>query len=276
MLNNQTGKRCDINNTMEKFEDKVLALRRRFREIGSAVVAFSGGVDSSVLVAVAHEELGERMIAVTAISASMPESDIDLAASLCRKMQIPHRFVESLEFDDPDFIKNPDNRCYYCKKNIYNAMTSIADEMGFRHIIEGTNASDLGGHRPGYEASKENGRVATPLIECQFTKDDVRRLAREMNISTADKPSAACLSSRIPTGVSIESDILRRIDSAEDLLRSCGVKQVRVRHLGEVACIEVEPNDFSLCLENRLMLNDKLKAMGWKKISLDLQGYRVK
>lgn len=260
---------------MDTFEEKVASFRRRLRETESAVVAFSGGVDSSVLAAAAHEELGAGMIAVTAVSPSLPESDRVLATQFCSKLGIPHKFVDTDEFSVPDFKMNPENRCYYCKHSLYERLVSLADELGFRYVLEGTNASDLGGHRPGYRASRENPKVKTLLVETGFTKDDVRRLAREMKLPTAEKPSAACLASRVPTGEELTAELMLRIDRAEDALREMGVKQVRVRHDGSIARIEVEPRDLGICVERRGEILEKFTKLGWKKTVLDLKGYQT-
>ncbi len=256
-------------------DKKIELLRRRFREIESAVVAFSGGVDSGVLVAVAHQELRDRMIAATALSPSHPVSDRNLIESFCGGRSVPHRFVDSAEFDDPVFLSNQDDRCYHCKKHLYNEMIGLADELNFNYVIEGTNHSDLGGHRPGYMASREQDKVITPLIECEFTKDDVRELARRLKLPMADKPSAACLASRVPTGDHISTEIMQRIDRAEDVLRSISIGQVRVRHHGNLARIEVDQSDMILCLERRDEIYSKLIELGWKYVTMDILGYRT-
>lgn len=258
-----------------RYETKVRALRRRLQDLESAVVACSGGVDSSVLAALAHEELGGRMIAATAVSQSLPARDRASAVALCQGWGIAHCFVETHEFADERFRANPDDRCYYCKGHLYRALIALADERGFRFVVEGTNASDLSGHRPGYRASCENPRVVTPLIDAGMTKDEVRRLARELSLPTAERPSSACLSSRVPTGVALTPEILGRIDAAEEAIRALGAAEVRVRHHGELARIEADAEAMSPILARRDEAVAAIKALGWTFVALDLVGYRT-
>lgn len=257
------------------YNDRVLNLRRRLRQLESAVIAFSGGVDSAVLTAVAHEELKGRMCAVTAVSASIPRRDRDIAVAFCAERKIPHLLIETKEFEDPAYRSNPDNRCFFCKKALYDAFEGVIKEKGFSYIVEGTNASDLKGHRPGHEASRARTNVATPLIDAGLTKDDVRNLARELRLNVADKPSSACLSSRVPAGTELNEELLRKIDDAEEAIRAMGISQVRVRHHGELARIEIMPCEFAKLLENREQVKNTLQKLGYRFVTLDVTGYRT-
>lgn len=257
------------------FNDKVASLRRRLRELGSAVVAFSGGVDSAVLTVLAHQELKDKMCAATAVSPSIPSRDRLTAISFCRERKIGHILVDTHEFEDPYYTANPKDRCFYCKRALYKRLADIADEKGFRYILEGTNASDLSGHRPGHRASLEMKNVATPLVDVGMTKDDVRKLARELDLSLAEKPSSACLSSRIPEGTILTADLLKKIDDAEEVIRALGISQVRVRHHGDIARIEVLPVEFMRCLEEREKISAALQNLGYKFVALDIIGYRT-
>ena len=216
-------------------ETKLDNLRKMLKEMGGAVVAFSGGVDSAVLVAIAYEELHDRMIAVTGNSPSVPSRDMKSAKTFCKKRDIIHIIVDTDEFKNEAYAENPDNRCFYCKSALFECMERIAAKNGIRYIVEGTNASEVLGHRPGLEAACKNPDVVTPYIKLNITKDDVREIAKRLQLEVAEKPSTACLSSRVPTGVRIAPELLQRIDKAENYLIGLGVRQVRLRHNGDVA-----------------------------------------
>lgn len=254
---------------------KIDELERRFQDLESAVIAFSGGVDSSVLLACAHKVLGEKAIAVTALSPSFSAREMDHAVQFCAQRGISHIIVETNELDDPRYAANPEDRCYHCKRILLAHLLEIANERGARFVVEGTNASELEGHRPGRWATLEENRVVTPLVDTNFTKEDVREAARALGLETWDMPSAACLASRIPRGTAITKDLLSRIGAAEQVIRDLGVKQVRVRHHGDIARIEVDDHELALVIERRNDVVANLKTLGWRFIALDIEGYRT-
>ncbi|OGQ49967.1 MAG: TIGR00268 family protein [Deltaproteobacteria bacterium RIFCSPLOWO2_02_FULL_47_10] len=250
-------------------------LRAKLKSLESAVVAFSGGVDSAVLTYVAHDVLDGSMLAVTGSSPSVPSRDLEAAVKFCRRREIPHMIVETHEFDDKNYVANPENRCFYCKGDLFKCLGIVAVQKGFKYVVEGTNASEILGHRPGFEAARSNPNVVTPYVKLGITKDDVRALAHKLGLEVADKPSTACLSSRIPTGTRLDADILKRVDEAENFLLSLGVKQVRLRHHGDIARIEVDSGDMTLCVEKNPAIAEKIRSLGWKYAVLDLSGYRT-
>ena len=250
-------------------------LREVFKELANAAVAFSGGVDSAVLTAVAFSVLGDKMIAVTGTSPSVPSRDLDSAVSFCKKRGIPHVLIETGEFLDPNYLANPENRCFYCKKNLFKNISGEAEKRGIKFIIEGTNASELLGHRPGFQAKREIDNVVTPFADLGFSKGDVRSLARYLGLEVADRPSTACLSSRIPVGEKIEAKTLENIDEAENFLIGLGIRQIRVRHHGKLARIETDEHGFEICAANRDVIRKKIEGLGWKIVTLDIKGYRT-
>lgn len=254
---------------------KIERLKRRFRDFESAVIAFSGGVDSTLLLACAHEALGEKAIAVTALSPSFSPHEMERASRFCAERGISHVIVETNELDDPQYAANPEDRCYHCKRILLVHLLEIADERGARVVVEGTNASELEGHRPGRKATLEVARVVTPLVDEGFTKEDVREAAREMGLKASGIPSAACLASRIPCGTPITESLLLRIGAAEQSIRKAGARQVRVRHHEETARIEVNEEALDLMVERREFIVKQLKMLGWRFITLDLEGYRT-
>lgn len=260
---------------MKDIDKKIDAIRRRFREIESAVIAFSGGADSSVLTKIAHEELKSSMLAVTAQSSVYTDSEIQRAVDFCKQYDIPHEITSTDGHNDPNFRLNPKDRCYYCKKNLYNKLTTIADEKGFTFVVEGTNASEIEGHRPGYKASLENNRVVMPLLEAKITKNEVREIAKILGlIYVAKLRPQACLASRIPFGEPISDEKLRQIECAEMSLSHLNIRQFRVRHHGSMARIEVGEDDLSVIVENKEQIILNLQKIGYKYITLDLMGYR--
>ena len=256
---------------------KLDALRSALRDFGSAAVAFSAGVDSTFLLRVAHEALGDHVVAVTARSRSFPAREIDEAAAFCLAEGVRHVILDSEELDVPGFAENPPDRCYHCKKALFGKMLDFARENGFAAVLEGSNLDDDGDYRPGRRAIRELG-VRSPLHDAGLTKAEIRALSREMGLATADKPSFACLASRFPYGERITAEGLDRVGRAEEWLRGAfsGLAQLRVRcHGGTVARIEVAAADIPRLAARAADISATLRAMGFAYVSLDLQGYRT-
>jgi len=255
-------------------DKKTNQLREHIRAMPSAIVAFSAGVDSTFLTAVVAEELGERGLAVTATSPAFPERELQEAVELATRLGATHKIIRSNELADPNYANNPSNRCYHCKTELYTLLRDMADREGFAHILDGTNADDLGGHRPGHQAAKEN-RVESPLVDLEFSKAEIREASRRMGLKTHDKPAFACLASRFPYGLKISADALKRVEKAENILRDLGFVQVRVRVHDTMARIELAPDEIEKAFAVRETLVRDLKALGYHYVTLDLQGYRT-
>lgn len=248
-------------------------LEERIVSYGSAVVGFSGGVDSSVVAAAAFAALGERALAVTAVTETLTDADRALTRSLAAGLGVPHIEIAYSELEIPHYAENPANRCYFCKDGLYTRLRGVADERGFAALLDGTNADDAGDYRPGRRAAAEQS-VFSPLLDLGITKQGVRRLARHYGLANHDKPSSPCLSSRVPYGTPITREILDRIAAAEERLRALGFRELRVRHHDDVARIEIPRDDFERAVHHAERINDELRAVGYRFVSLDLGGFR--
>ncbi len=253
--------------------DKLNALRQWIDALDSALVAYSGGVDSALVMAVAHQQLGERALACIGVSPSYPTREMRDAVALARELDVPYRLIDTEEHLDPNYAANPANRCYFCKSELFGRLAKVALEEGWAAVLDGSNASDVGDDRPGHIAAGEEG-VRSPLMELGITKSDIRDIAREIGLPVWDKPAMACLSSRVPHGVAITPELLRQIETAEDALVALGFRQFRVRHHGEIARIELPTEDMARALEHRQTLDAYIRAAGYKYVVLDLAGFR--
>jgi uncharacterized protein len=252
---------------------KYQALTANLGQYSSVIVAFSGGVDSSLVAFVAGQVLGERALAVTSASASLKRADLLLAKELASEWGIQHKVIVTDELANPNYRSNPANRCFYCKSSLYTFLDELSTQQHVEVVLNGTNTDDLGDHRPGLVAA-DNYSVRSPLSECDFNKADIRALAHELGLRNADKPQAACLSSRFPYGTEITLDLLAQVEAAEEVLFELGFDQCRVRHHGDVARLEIPKTQLAQALEQAEELQAKISETGYHYVALDLGGFQ--
>jgi uncharacterized protein len=255
-------------------DDKFSDLLALLRECGSAVLAFSGGVDSSFLLK-AMKTAEMKILAVTAISETMPRQDKEICAAFIKELNIDHRFIHTEELSNESFASNTPERCFFCKDELFRKLKTIAEEGGFHYVFDGSNSDDLKDYRPGRRAAALHG-VRSPLAEQGLSKNEIRALSRKLGLKNWDRPSSPCLSSRFPYGRRITAEALLRVEGAEQFIRSLGVHEVRVRDYGDSARIEVNEEDMPILLTatNRRLIADKLRSLGYTFVSMDLEGYR--
>jgi len=258
-----------------KAEEKLKRLKEILTEMGSVLIAYSGGVDSTFLASVANEVLGQRAMAVFAQSPIYPPHEREDAEALARKLSFRFITIETNELENPQFVANSPDRCYYCKRELFQQLQGIASAEGLDWIADGSNYDDRGDYRPGRKALAELG-IRSPLCEVELTKDEIRRLSEKRGLPTWDKPASPCLATRIPYGTPVTRDALRRIADGEQYLRNLGIRECRLRHHGNIARIEVDEKGMSLLLKNQIRqdLVKQIKALGYTYVTLDLGGYR--
>ncbi len=266
----------DKHSISEELFNKYSALKKLLCKMNKVLVAFSGGVDSSFLLKVAHDELGKNVLAVIALSETYPEKESQEAVRLAESMKVRFQVIQSCEMENPDFVRNPPERCYYCKTELFSRLRSLAESEGIPYVLDGANFEDAGDYRPGSKAAAEL-HVRSPLKELGFIKSEIRDLSRHLGLPTWNKPAMACLSSRFPYHTKIESQALRQISEAEEHLRSLGFSQLRVRHHDSMARIEVPSEDISRMIDPgiRESIVEAFRKIGYTYVTLDLMGYRT-
>jgi pyridinium-3,5-biscarboxylic acid mononucleotide sulfurtransferase len=268
----ENGSLNGLQNHPGEKQEKLVA---RLRELRSVLVAFSGGADSAYLAWMAHQTWGERSLAITALSPSFSAYDRQQAEAFARQVNLRHEFVETHEFENPLYVANPADRCYHCKTELFDVLATVRVARGFGAVTYGVNADDMKDFRPGHRAASEFGVVA-PLLDVGLTKAEIRELSRRAGLGTWDRPASACLSSRVPYGMPVTVENLSRIERAENALREYGFRQVRVRSHGELARIEIAPDELPRALQVDIAetLAERVRATGFSHVTLDPEGYR--
>ena len=266
----------NVNNSTsltKELANKHRSLCKNIGSLGRVVVAFSGGIDSSLVAHVAASELGENALIATSGSASLKRSDLSLTQHLADRWKLNHRVITTDELSKTEYRANPTNRCFYCKTSLYAALQEIAEKERYDYILNGTNTDDLGDHRPGLQAANDFN-IRSPLVETGFCKSDIRALAEHLGLENAQKPQAACLSSRFPYGSHITRERLAQVEAAENVLAALGFTQYRVRHHEEVARIEIVAQEMPHAIEVAALIDERVRACGYRFVSLDLGGFR--